>query len=147
MKTIRSLLTAFVSLALAATLLHAEKINAGPKGGRLFAAAPMQAEFLVTTDRKVEVTFYDAALKPVAPAAQVVSVTAEAPAGRTKLDLAKTATGFASASALPAGEPYRVVLQIREQPDAKPQNFRLDLNLDTCAECKHAEYACTCEGH
>ncbi len=83
----------------------------------------------------------------MAPAAQVVNVTAEAPSGRANLDLVKTATGFASSAALPEGEPYRVVLQIREQPEAEPHNFRLDLNLGTCGECKHARYACTCEGH
>lgn len=147
MKTLRSLLAIVVSCALAAPLLHAEKITAGPKGGRLFAVAPLQAEFFVTTDHKVEVNFYDEALKPVAPTAQTVTVTAEAPAGRVKLDLAKTATGFVSTAALPEGEPYRVVLQIRDHPDAKPHNFRLDLTLATCGECKHAEYACTCEGH
>ena len=131
---------------LAATLAcAAEKIVAGPKGGRLLDTAPLKAEFFVTKDRKVEVTFYDAALKPVAPGTQVVAITAEPKSGRTPIEVAPTAHGFASKAALPAaGEPYRVVVQVRATTEARPQNFRIDLNLDTCGECKHAEYACTC---
>lgn len=145
MKT-KSLLLTFFTLA-AVSLLHADKVAGGPKGGRLLATEPLKAEFFVTADRKVEITFYDAGLKPVAPGAQTVAVTAEPAAGRTPLELAPTATGFVSQSALPAGEPYRVVVQVRATADAKPQNFRIDLNLTTCGECQHAEYACICAGH
>jgi hypothetical protein len=128
------------------TLFSAEKIIAGPKGGRLLETEPQKAEFFVNKDRKVEITFYDAALKPVAPAEQVVAITAEPKSGRTKLDLEKTPTGFVSKEPLPAAEEvYRVVVQVREKPGATPKNFRVDLNLETCGECKHAEYACTCE--
>ncbi len=131
---------------LAATLAGAaEKIVAGPKGGRLLDSAPHRAELFVTKDRKVEVTFYDAALKPVAPGERVVAVTAEPKSGRTPVALTKTATGFVSTVALPAGdEAYRIVVQVREKSDARPQNFRIDLNLAPCGECKYAEYACTC---
>jgi hypothetical protein len=117
----------------------------GPKGGRLLDTAPLKAEFFVTADRKAEVIFYDSALKPTAPSSQTVVITAEAKSGRTPLEMEKTATGFVSKAALPEGDPYRVVLQVRATPDAKPQNFRIDLNLDTCGECKRAEYACTCD--
>jgi hypothetical protein len=52
-----------------------------------------------------------------------------------------------SAAALPGfDEVYRVVVQIRPEAVAAPQNFRIDLNLETCAECKLAVHACTC-GH
>jgi hypothetical protein len=137
-----------LSLLTSALLFAAEKIVAGPKGGRLLDTAPQKAEFFVTKDRKVEVTFYDAALKPAAPGARLVTVTAEPKAGRTVLELEKTAAGFVSKTALPAGdEAYRVVVQVREAAGATPKNFRIDLNLALCAECKHAEYACTCTGH
>jgi hypothetical protein len=131
---------------LAATLAcAAEKNIAGPKGGRLLEAAPARAEFFVTKDRKVEVTFYDAALKPVAPGERTVAVTAEPKSGRTPIALTRTATGFVSDGALPAaGEAYRVVVQVREAPGARPQNFRIDLNLDNCGGCNRAEYACSC---
>lgn len=131
----------------AAASLHAEKIVAGPKGGRLLETEPLKAEFFVTPERKVEITFYDAALKPVDPGAQAVTVTAEPSSGKAKIDLEKTATGFVSKTALPAGEPYRVVVQARASADAKPKNFRVDLNLATCGECQKAEYACVCDSH
>lgn len=145
MKT-KSLLLALVTLA-AVSLLHAVKVGGGPKGGRLLESTPLKAEFFVTADRKVEITFYDAGLKPVAPGAQVVAVTAEPATGRAALELEKTDTGFVSKAALPTGEPYRIVVQVRATAGAKPQNFRIDLNLATCGECQHAEYACICEGH
>ena len=147
MKNIRNITSLFLALAVsAASLSAAEKIVGGPKGGRLLETEPQKAEFFVTKDRKAEVIFYDAALKPVAPSAQVVTITAEPKSGRAKVELEKTATGFISKTALPASaEPYRVVVQVRETPEAAPKNFRVDLNLDTCGECKRAEYACTCE--
>jgi hypothetical protein len=142
MKTTTLLPLFLLSAALAFAV---DKAVAGPKGGRLLDTAPHRAEFFVNRDRRVEVTFYDTALKPVAPGAQVVTVTAEPKGGRTPVELTRTATGFVSSAALPAAtEPYRIVVQIRAQPDARPQNFRIDLNLELCGECKKAEYACTC---
>ncbi len=126
--------------------IHAETV-AGPKGGRLLETEPSKAEFFVTPDRKVEITYYDSALKPVAPGTQVVSVTAEPTSGKVQLEMEKTATGYISKSALPAGDPYRVVVQARSTAEARPKNFRVDLNLATCGECKKVEYACICEGH
>jgi hypothetical protein len=127
--------------------LHAEKIIAGPKGGRLLDAEPLKAEFFVTADRTVEITFYDTALNPVDLGTQTVTITTESSTGRAKLDLEKTATGFVSTSELPAGDPYRVVVQSRSDAEAKPKNFRIDLNLAMCGGCQSAEYACTCESH
>jgi hypothetical protein len=145
MKTIRNLSIVLLAAAASATALFA-KIEAGPKGGRLLETEPQKAEFFVNKDRKVEITFYDSALKPVAPAEQVIAITAEPKSGRAKLDLEKTATGFVSKQALPeADEAYRVVVQVREKAGSSPKNFRVDLNLETCGECKLAEYACTCE--
>ncbi len=132
-------------LTAAVSLTAADKIVGGPKGGRLLEADGQRAEFFVNPDRKVEITFYDAALNAVAPGDQVVAITAEPKSGRAKVDLEKTATGYVSKSALPEGAPYRVVVQMRAKPDSKPQNFRIDLNLEACGECKRAEYACTCD--
>lgn len=127
--------------------LSAERIVSGPKGGRLLESEPNKSEFFVTAERKVEVTFYDASLKPVAPGAQMVNVTAEPSTGKAMLEMEKTATGFVSKTALPSGEPYRVVVQTRATSEAKPKNFRVDLNLAHCGGCSKAEYACTCDGH
>ena len=141
---LKSLVFAVAALSSVVSLAAAEKIVGGPKGGRLLEVDGQKAEFFVTKDKKVEITFYDSAMKPAAPAEQVVAVTAEPKSGRTKLDLEKTATGFISKTTLPEGTPYRVVVQMRAKPDGKPQNFRVDLDLENCGECKRAEYACTC---
>lgn len=145
MKTTR--LLPLLLLATASLFAAEEKVIAGPKGGRLLATEPHAAEFFVTADRKVEVTFYDAALQPVSPGTAVVAVTAEPAGGRTPVALEPTPTGFVSTAALPPGEPYRVVVQVRATLDAKPKNFRLDLALATCGECQKVEYACICDGH
>jgi hypothetical protein len=119
----------------------------GPKGGRLLESTPLPAEFLVTPDGKIEITFYDDARVPVAPVNQVVVVTAEPKSGRTQIELERTATGFLSKAPLPAADaPYRVVVQIRPNAGARPQNFRIDLNLEKCGGCQRSEYACIC-GH
>jgi len=143
---IKILLSLAVALC-AAALVHAEKIVGGPAGGRLLETEPARAEFVVSAERKAEIRFYDAALKPTASTTQAVTLTVEPASGRVKLELVKTEFGFATKEALPAGEPYRVVVQVRATPEAKPQNFRIDLNLGHCAGCARAEYACTCESH
>jgi len=136
------------ALALVAVqLAQAEKVVAGPKGGRLLDTAPAQAEFFVNAEQKVEILFYGDGLQATALGTQVVTVTAEAPDGRAVLEMEKAANGFVSAQPVPAGAPYRVVVQIRAAPGEKPQNFRIDLNLAHCGGCSRAEYACTCEGH
>lgn len=146
MKSLASLL--LIAVAFTTTVHAAEKVTASPKGGRWLETEGQKAEFFVTSERKLEINFYDASAKPAAPGTQVVTVNAEPKAGRTPVELTKTATGFVSKAALPeAAEPYRVVVQVRATPDAKPQNFRVDFDLATCGECKHAEYACTCAGH
>ncbi len=142
---LKHLLIAVVALCSAVSAASAEKIVAGPKGGRLLEVDGQKAEFFVTQDKKIEITFYDAAMKPVAPAEQVVAVIAEARSGRTKVDLEKTATGYISTAPVPEGTPYRVVVQMRSKPGTKPQNFRVDLDLTNCGGCNRAEYACTCD--
>lgn len=145
MKT-RSILLLAAALCTAG-LLHAAQPAAGPNGGRVLATEPSAVEFFVTADRKVALTFLDAAGKPVAPETQVAAVTAEPAAGKVALPLERSPHGYVSTAPLPAGEPYRVVVQLRPAPGATPKNFRLDLNLALCGECQHAEYACTCAGH
>lgn len=120
------------------------KVVAGPNGGRIVELTNGQAEFLVQPDKKVRITFFDGKMKPIAPAAQDVTVIAEAPAGKTKLVFEKSADALVSATTLPEGEGYRVVLQVRETAEARPQNFRIDYHSKVCSGCHRAEYACTC---
>lgn len=148
MKTshLRTMLGLAAAAVLASSAL-AEKIVAGPKGGRLLDKEPAPVEFFVNADKKAEVLFYSPDLKPANRAQQAVTVTAERPGGRVAVELVPTTGGFVSKNALPEGTPYRVVVQVRSTPDARPKNYRIDLNLAHCGGCKRAEYACTCESH
>lgn len=146
MKTIRPLLLLTVSLALAGAAVAAKPL-AGPKGGRIVTTAAPHIEFLVASDRSVVVSFYDADLRPLAAAGQVVNATAELPSGRVKLDFTPKDGALVSTTPLPGGGDFRVVLQVRDTAEAKPRNFRIDLNLARCDGCNRAEYACLCEDH
>jgi CheY-like chemotaxis protein len=128
------------------TAVGADKIVGGPKGGRLLENEAPRAEFFVEKDHTVTITFYDAALKVVPPGDQVVTATAEAKSGKAKLEFEKKGDTLVSKTALPEGDGYNVVVQIKAKPDAKPQNFRVKFDTGTCGECKRAEYACIC-GH
>ena len=142
---ITSLITGALLALATAAYVHAE-VKPGPKGGQLLETKPLRAEFFINAEKKAEITFYDEALQPVAPADQIVVVNAEPKSGRQILETEKTATGFVTKTALPEGEVYRLVVQVKETPSAKSENFRLQFNLSNCAECSRPEYACTC-GH
>jgi hypothetical protein len=142
----KSILLALAVIASASSLIAADKAAAGPNGGRWLETEPLKSEFFVTPDRKVRITFFDKAKQPTAPGNQTISVIAEPKSGRKALELEATRDGFVSKEPLPAGDPYLVVVQSRASAEAKPKNFRIELNLTTCGECQLGEYACIC-GH
>ena len=119
-----------------------KKIIGGPKGGRLLEKTEPRAEFFLEKDRTVTIAFYDAALKPVAAAAQTVTVIAD---GKTRLEFEKKGDTLVSKTKLPEGEGYNVVVQLKQTAEAKPQNFRFKLELHNCGGCQRTEYACTCD--
>lgn len=122
---------------------HAKK-EAGPNGGRILTAVEPHAEFFVTTDRKVQITFLGENGKAIAPADQVVTVTAGERSAPTKLAFAKSGTVLLSEKPLPEGTAFPAVVQIKVTPDARTVVEKFNLNLAKCPECKLAEYACTC---
>lgn len=144
MKTLTHIITG-IALILTTTLAHAEKVVAGPKGGRLLENEGLKAEFLIEKDRTATVTFYDAALKAIAVTDQSVTAIAETPEGKKKIEFEKKGDALVSKTAFPEGKSYTVVLQLKASPEAKVKNFRIPLNTEICGECKHPEYACTCE--
>lgn len=144
MKTMRHLALISITL-LASAVAFAAKPIPGPNGGKILTTEAPHAEFFVETSRKVTVTFYGKDLKPLAPSTQVVSAIAEAKSGKVTLTFDKTAAGFVSRAALPDGDDYTVVVQIRDAAGAKPKNYRVLFHDEVCKECKRAEYACTCE--
>ncbi|MBX3750198.1 MAG: hypothetical protein KF897_08925 [Opitutaceae bacterium] len=144
MKTITILISFLLAVAAASA---AETTVAGPKGGRMLIAHPVRAEFFVTTERRVELSFFDEAGKTVSPGTTAVTVTAETTGGRVAVPLVSQDATLVSVEPLPPGDPYRVVVQVRSAPGARPSNFRIELNLHECGECQRAEYACTCASH
>ena len=145
MKTISKIITTALLVAFTGSALADVTIKAGPRKGRLLEVDKEKAEFFVEKDRTISIAFYDAEMKAQPAAAQVVSATAEAPTGKTKLEFEKKGDQLVSKAPLPAGEHYSVVVQVKSGADAKPNNFRIKLDLSTCAGCSNPEYACTCD--
>lgn len=133
-----------LAMWMSAAVLQADVVG-GPKGGRLLDNDPPRAEFLVNAERKVEIRFYDDGLNPTPPDGQVVAVIVEAPSGKARLDVLPQGDALVSSVALPEGDGYTVVVQIKASATARPQNFRIALHLEICEGCSRAEYACTCD--
>jgi len=127
-----------------AVIAQAEIVG-GPQGGKLLDNESPKAEFFVNKEGKVEIRFYDQEMKVVSPAEQVVNVIAEAPGGKMKMILQPAGDALVSSEALPEGDGYMIVIQIRTAPGDKPQNFRITYHTEFCGECSRAEYACTCD--
>lgn len=126
------------------TASGAEKVQAGPKGGRILESTASRAEFFVEKDKTISITFYDAAGKPMVPTTQAVTVIAEAKEGKERLEFDRKGDALVSRTKLPEGDGYNVVVQLKRQTESKPQNFRFKFDSNICAGCKRAEYACTC---
>lgn len=142
----KKLILTLVAIVIAITPALAEKhVKAGPRKGLIMELQGKNAEFFVEKDRTVSIAFYDAEMKPQAPADEVVTATAEAPSGKIKLEFEKKGDLLVSKTPLPEGEGYQVVVQAKPSADAKTKNFRIKLELYTCKECSNPEYACTCD--
>lgn len=147
MKTLRCItLVGVLCTGLLTVTAADKKVPGGPKGGRLLEKTDPKAEFFVEKDRTVTITFYDAALKPLAASEQQVTVFADAKGSKTKVEFEKKGDALVSKGKLPEGDGYTLVVQFRQATAAKPQNFRFNLELHTCGGCQRAEYACIC-GH
>ena len=147
MKTrMRNILIAGVLLAGLCVAGAADKKHlGGPKGGRLLEKTEPRAEFFLEKDHTATITFYDAALKPVAAGEQAATVIAEGKDGKQKVEFEKKGDVLVSKGKLPEGDGYNLVVQLKEKADAKPQNFRFKLETHACETCKRAEYACICD--
>lgn len=133
-----------VAVLLAVSTANANVVG-GPKGGRMLENDAPRAEFFINAERKVELRFYDADLNPVAPGDQVVNVIANAPGGKANLDLQPQGDALVSTASLPEGDGYVIIVQVRANATAKPQNFRIIYHSEICGECNRAEYACICD--
>ena len=132
-------------LCAASAQAHNDKAKAaGPNGGRILAGLTQPAEFFVTPDRKVQITFLDDHGKTIAPADQVVTVVAGDRAAPTKLTFTKSGDTLVSDVVLPEGNDVPTVVQIKPTSTAKAVTDRFNVNLSKCPTCNNAEYACVC---
>lgn len=137
-------------LALVATLAgpafaHEKKgAKEGPNGGRVITSVEPHLEFLVTKDRKVEITALTEELKATKLSGQVISVTAGDRSKPTKLEFKEEGGKLVSSGALPDGNDYPVSVSIKADAKAKATYEKFNLNLSKCPTCKNLEYACTC---
>ena len=147
MKTSLKLIALAAVLCTGLLTLHAadKKHLGGPKGGRLLEKTEPKAEFYLEKDRTITITFYDAALKPVAAGGQVVTVIADAKGGKATIEFEKKGDVLVSKTKVPEGDGYSLVVQFKQSAEAKPQNFRFKLETHTCEGCKRAEYSCICD--
>lgn len=149
MKTSVATFRLFALLAIGLSLYPvqaADKKVAGPNGGRIISTLEPRAEFFVTPERKVQITFLDASGKAIAPAEQTVTVTLGERSAPKALTFAKSGNTLLSTATIPPGEDLPTVVQIKTSPTGKTVTERFNLDLAKCGECKLAEYACIC-GH
>lgn len=120
------------------------KNESGPNGGRVISTVDPHAEFFVTKDRKVQITFLGKDGKAIEPAAQVVTVTAGERSAPAKLTFVKEGTVLISEQTFPEGNMVPTVVQIKVTPEAKAVVEKFNANMAECPGCKLSEYACTC---
>jgi len=123
---------------------HAVK-KAGPNGGRLMTSVEPHVEFLVMKDRKVQITFVDDDNKPVKPGKQKIRVTAGDRKKPTKMTFEQKGNVLISDVALPAGDDFPVILQVKPSRVKKSVLEKFVLDMTKCPGCKYLEYACTCD--
>lgn len=137
-------------LAIAASLTshafaHAKTPKAGPNGGRVIQTVEPHLEFLVTKDRKVEITPLTEDLKPGKLSGQIISITAGERTNPTKLELEEKDGKLVSVNALPEGGNVPVSVSIKAGAGSKAVYEKFHLNLATCPGCTYPEYACICD--
>jgi len=128
---------------------HAKKI-AGPNGGKVITVIEPHAEFFVTPDRKIRITFLSDDNKPAAVAQQSVSIIVGSRSAPVALSLVKEADGMSllSETTLPEGNNIDTYVTFKLTPDAKLLRSKFILNMSDCPNCDYLEYACTCDhGH
>lgn len=126
---------------------HGDEKIAGPHGGRVIELAEGHLEFYATSERLIEVYFYDSSMEPSTSSKAQIQVIAQSEAGSQKYDLTLREGAFRSSDPLPEGNNYPLVVRVKTTPESSFQNLRFLYNSSICGGCNLAEYACTCEGH
>ncbi|NWK57125.1 hypothetical protein HW115_16000 [Verrucomicrobiaceae bacterium N1E253] len=124
---------------------HDKKV-AGPNGGRVITVIEPHAEFLVTPERKVRITFLNEENKAVALGEQSVRMVCGDRNHPSNISFSKEADGMSllSNETLPKGNQYDTHVTFKMTAEAKPARAKFSLNMNPCSTCDHLEYACTC---
>lgn len=131
---------------------HSEKTHAdvaklvGPNEGRILTSTEPHAEFFVTPERRVKITFIDGNGKALPLDGQTVSAIGGDRAAPTRMIFAKDGESLVSDKPLPEGKLVPIILQIKTAPDADNVTEKFNVDFSDCPTCEHTEYACTC-GH
>ena len=133
-----------LGLVVSVATAEAKKV-AGPNGGRLLTLVEPTAEFFVTPERKVQITFVDDQLQTIPVADQTVVVTAGNRSAPTTLNFVRHGDVLLSDRALPPGMNFPAIVQLKTTPAAKPAIARFNVNFSTCSGCSYTEYACICD--
>lgn len=118
-----------------------------PNGGRILREIEPHAEFFITKERKVQITFVNGKGKPTKAAATLKAIGGKLSAP-TKFTFVKTKHGFLSEQKLPKGQLVPIMLMFKDGKGAALPRIRFNVNMDDCPTCDFLEYACTCDhGH
>lgn len=124
---------------------HDEHAVKGPNNGRMIMEVEPHAEFFVTKDRKVQITFVNDDGKMVPVGKQKVTVICGDRSKPTVMKMENKGGKLVSSNVLPAGNDYPTVVSIKITPDAKTVREKFNLNMSKCPTCAFAEYNCTCD--
>lgn len=119
----------------------------GPNKGRMILKVEPHAEFLVTKDRKVQITFVDDHGKVVPVEKQKVSVICGDRSKPTVMKMEKKDGKLISSNTIPDGNDFPMIISFKMTPDAKTVREKFNLNTNACPDCKLPEYRCACEDH
>ena len=123
---------------------HADHEIKAPNGGRILHEVVPHAEFFITKERKVQITFVDDDGK-----SHEADTTLRAIGGKlsapTRFTFKKTKHGLISEQKLPDGKLVPIILMFKDSEGKKVPNIKFNVDLNDCPTCDFLEYACTCD--
>jgi hypothetical protein len=118
---------------------HGEDLKA-PNGGRILHEVEPHAEFFITKDRKVQITFIEKG-----EGANAVTAIGGTRAKPTKFTFEETKKGaFLSKEKLPEGMLVPIVLTFKGENKYRAR-VKFNVNMEDCLTCEFLEYACACD--
>lgn len=123
---------------------HEHEIT-GPNQGRMILTVEPHAEFFVTKDRKVQITFVDDHGKKIPAKEQTVSIICGNRSNPTMLKMEIRDGSLISDKTLPDGKSFPTVVSFKMTPAGKTVREKFNLDLNACPTCDFEEYRCTCD--